>query len=62
MINTKKRMYRKLLIVYTLIIILMILILDIFFIVNVLENNSDNELYMNDKIIYDVNEELTHVL
>ena len=60
MINTKERMYRKLLIVYTLIIILMILILDIFFIVNVLENNSDNELYMNDKVIYDVNEELTN--
>lgn len=60
MINTKERMYRKLLIVYTLIIILMILILDIFFMVNVLENNSDNELYMNDKVIYDVNEELTN--
>lgn len=60
MMNTKGKMYIKLLIVYTLIIILMILILDVFFMVNFLENNSDNELYINDKVIYDVNEELTN--
>jgi len=60
MINTKGKMYIKLLVVYTLIIILMISILDVFFMVTILGNNSDNQLYMNDKVIYDVNEELTN--
>ena len=31
-----------------------------FFAINILENSIDNELYMNDKVIYDINEEITN--
>ena len=60
MVNTKERVYIKLLAVYTLIIILMILILDSFFIIIFFESINDNRSYMNDKVIYDVNEHLTN--
>ena len=60
MVNTKERVYIKLLSVYTLIIILMILFLDSFFIIIFFESINDNRSYMNDKVIYDVNEHLTN--
>lgn len=51
-------MYKKIAIIYTVILIIVILILDVFFAVKVLNNIRDSQLYINDKVIYDINEEL----
>ena len=54
-------MYKKIIIIYTSILVIVILILDAFFAGKVLNNIRESQLYINDKVIYDINEELINI-
>ena len=55
------KIYKKLFINYLLAIIFLIITLDGYFIKKFLNNNMEKNLYINDKVVYDINEELNQV-
>lgn len=57
----KSMIYKRLFIIYMLVIVFLIGALDMFFIRRVTNNNKENRAYINEKVAYDVNDELNKI-
>lgn len=57
----KSMIYKRLFIIYMLVIVFLIGALDMFFIRRVTTNNKENRAYINEKVAYDVNDELNKI-
>lgn len=61
MIIKKSMVYKRLFGINIIMIIFLIVSLDIFFIKKELSNSEENKLYINEKVTYDVNEEINSI-
>lgn len=57
----KSKIYKRLFVINILVTIFLIITLDIYFINNVLENNRNSKIYVNEKVVYDVNEAINKI-
>lgn len=57
----KTMIYKRLLTTYMAVIILLIAVLDVYFINKVLTSANENQLYMNERVAYDVNDEIQKI-
>ncbi|MEG1002706.1 cache domain-containing sensor histidine kinase [Clostridium sp.] len=57
----KSMIYKRLFIIYILVIVFLIGALDVFFIKRVTTSNKENKSYINEKVAYDVNDELNKI-
>lgn len=57
----KSKIYKRLFVTNILVTIFLIITLDIYFINNVLENNRNSKIYVNEKVVYDVNEAINKI-
>lgn len=61
MLKKKSMIYKKLFATYTLMIIFLLISLDVYFVKKELLNIKKNSLYINEKVTYDVNEEINSI-
>lgn len=61
MLNKKSMVYKRLFATYTLMIIFLLISLDVYFVKKELLNIKKNSLYINEKVTYDVNEEINNI-
>ncbi len=57
----KSMIYKRLFIVYISVIVLLITVLDMYFINRVSRESVDNNMYVNEKVAYDVNDDLNKI-
>lgn len=57
----KATIYKKIFIIYTFIIIFLIISLDVYFMKKVIEHNKENEIYLSERAISDVSEEMRNI-
>lgn len=58
---TKSTVYKRLFVANILVTIFLISVLDVYFIKKVLQSNIDSKSYINEKVVYDVNDEINKI-